>query len=192
MTGLKKLLPLAIVAVALFHFAALGSRVWSLEKVVSNGDRHLFMSAPVDPVDYFSGRYVAIRLDAATIKLTPEQRKNFDYQSKYWVGIERGEDGFSRFSGVVDENHPGPKVRARVWLSGEDEARVDPPFSRFYMNEKLAPMAETAYTRAANRTQRKAWVAVRVGDGVGVIEELYIEGKPVAEYLADESREVKR
>lgn len=188
MKAMRRLIPLAIVLVALFHVTALGSRVYRLEKIVSTGDRHLFMAAPMDPVDYFSGRYVALNMDGTTIKVSPEMRRNFRYDEKHWVSIEKGGDGFSRFVAIVDEGHPGPKVKARVWLSGEDEARVEPPFSRFYMNEKLAPMAEAAYARASNRSERKAWIAVRLGDGVGVVEELYIEGKPVAEYLADKDK----
>ncbi len=52
------------------------------------------------------------------------------------------------------------------------------------MEEELAPEAEQAYQRASIRGQQKAYVTVRVGHGEAVLEELYIEGKPIREYLA--------
>lgn len=187
MRNFKSITTLALVFVALFQLSALGSRVWNLEAVLTTGERHLFKAAPVDPVDYFSGRYVAINLDGVTFKVGEEELRNFDYGRKRWVAIEKGEDGFSRFSGYTEETGAGPRVFARTWVSGKEEVRVDPPFSRFYMNEKLAPRAEAAYNRAAMRDgKRDAWVAVRIKDGVGVIEELYIGGKPVSEYLKEQ------
>lgn len=183
----KRLLTLLLIAVAALHFGALASRVAGLESVLTTGERHLFRAAPVDPVDYFSGRYVAINLQDVEFATDENFRESHHYDEKYWIAIERGEDGFSRFAAIVDENHPGAKVMARAWPTDKNKVRVDPPFSRFYMNEKLAPLAEAAYNRSARRDgPRDAWVAVRIKDGMGVIEELYVNGKPVAEALKDE------
>ncbi len=54
---------------------------------------------------------------------------------------------------------------------------------RFYMTEKKAPAAEEAY-RAHNRgANRSCHVTVRVGGGRAVIENLFIEDKPIREWL---------
>jgi hypothetical protein len=64
------------------------------------------------------------------------------------------------------------------------------PFTRFYMEETLAPRAEAAYSRHANRRDRTVddvYVSVRVKDGRGVIEDLFIKGRPIRDFLAKEA-----
>ena len=58
------------------------------------------------------------------------------------------------------------------------------PFRRFYMDEDKAPKAERAVW-GGRRGQRKASVSVRVRNGVGVIEELYIDDVPIHQWLAE-------
>jgi hypothetical protein len=58
------------------------------------------------------------------------------------------------------------------------------PFSRYYMDEDLAPKAERAVW-GGRRGQREAFVSVRVRDGVGVIEELYVDGVPIHKWLTE-------
>ena len=54
------------------------------------------------------------------------------------------------------------------------------------MDENAAPAAEVAYR--ARAADIESWVTVRILDGRAVIEELYIGGKPVREYLREQSR----
>lgn len=69
----------------------------------------------------------------------------------------------------------------------------DYPFNRYYLPEEAAPLAEKLYNRANRRGwsgeengKTDTYVAVRVRNGVGVIEELYIGGKPVREAVRAE------
>ena len=55
------------------------------------------------------------------------------------------------------------------------------PFRRFYMTEKLAKEVDRSLPR---RGIRPAWVTVRVRHGLGVIEDLDIDGLPVREWLS--------
>jgi hypothetical protein len=57
------------------------------------------------------------------------------------------------------------------------------------MNEHLAPEAERAYAETAGEEGIEAYAVVRVLDGHGVIEELYLDGVPVREYLSRDPRE---
>jgi uncharacterized membrane-anchored protein len=61
--------------------------------------------------------------------------------------------------------------------------RLQLPFDRYYAEEQLAPEIEQAYRANSRRGEQKAFIAVRVRKGRGVLEELYIEDLPVAEYL---------
>ena len=56
----------------------------------------------------------------------------------------------------------------------------------YFINEKLAPLAEDVYRQLTARNQQdsiKTFLEVRVLDGTPVIEELYLEGQPIVEYL---------
>ena len=51
------------------------------------------------------------------------------------------------------------------------------PFDRYYMAEAAAPAAEQRYREASRRgTNRDTWITVRVRNGVGVIDGLFIDG----------------
>ncbi len=51
------------------------------------------------------------------------------------------------------------------------------------MGEHLAPEAERAYREHSIGASGDAYVTVRVRDGHAVVEQLYIGGKPAAEFL---------
>ena len=55
------------------------------------------------------------------------------------------------------------------------------PFQRYYMTEELAQEVDRSLWR---RGRRPAWVTVRVRHGAGVIEDLWVDGQPVREWLA--------
>ena len=67
------------------------------------------------------------------------------------------------------------------------EAYVDLPLDRYYMPEDLAPRAERAYIEHSRQSERDAYIEVRVRSGVGVIENLYVGGMPIREYLMERS-----
>jgi hypothetical protein len=50
------------------------------------------------------------------------------------------------------------------------------------MTEELAKEVDRSLWR---RGRRPAWVTVRVRNGTGVIEDLFVDGRPVREWLAD-------
>ena len=54
------------------------------------------------------------------------------------------------------------------------------------MDEDLAPEAERAVW-SGRRGRREAFVRVRIRNGVGVIEELYVDGVPIHDWLEESS-----
>ena len=62
-----------------------------------------------------------------------------------------------------------------------------PPLLGERSHEGAAPEAEAVY-RARNAGPSDAWVTVRVLGGRAVLEELYIGGKPVREFLREQIR----
>ena len=62
-------------------------------------------------------------------------------------------------------------------------SRLELPFERFYMEEELAPEAERVVRERSRGGQRDAYIAVRVRSGSAVIEDLFVGGKPIREFL---------
>ena len=56
------------------------------------------------------------------------------------------------------------------------------------MNEDLAPKAETAYFEHNKRGQVDAYVTVRVLGGNATLDKLFIAGKPVEQFLAEQPK----
>lgn len=204
----RSLVITAIIALSLIQLAAISQKIFVCEKTLKNGEIHLFKAAPVDPYDAFRGRYVALSEEDLQFEIPTAQGEKYQPGAKIWLEIKKGEDGFSRFVSIGGEKFSAECVQGRVRYATEKRylyhhvevgppvnpelyegvsvVTVEPPFSHFYMNEKLAPEAETAYRGAAGAKDRAASISVRVLDGMGVIEELYIDGKPIQEVLAGE------
>jgi uncharacterized membrane-anchored protein len=174
--------------VALVQLAVAGAAVYRSELALRTGEAFRFRIQPVDPVDAFRGRYVAVRfaIDSAPVAegTTVRPRK------PVFIPIEVGNDGYAVFgSADIEAPERGAYLRLRAGVVTPDEEGkmhvwVAMPFRRFYMNEKLAPEAERAVWTGP-RGRREASVSVRIRNGVGVIEELYIDDVPIHQWLAE-------
>jgi len=181
---MKRLIVILIALFSLIQLGALGKKIYALEDTLATGELHLFKAAPIDPYDPFRGRYVALSQENLNLEVGDGQvlRRG----DRVWVKVVKGEDGYSKFAGLTDEEERASKVQARVRYSNNSTITIEPPFSRFYMNDKKAPEAERAYRTRARTEERDAYIAVRLKGGIGVIEDLYIDGKEIDEYLRDE------
>lgn len=178
--------------VALVQLAVAGGAILRSELALRTGEAFRFRIQPVDPVDAFRGRYVAIRfaIDRAPVADDLELR----HKKRVFAPIEIDADGFA-ILGRADVDPPvgGPYLRLRATGIYPDEEGnrfvwVSMPFRRYYMDEDLAPKAERAVW-GGRRGQREAFVSIRVRDGVGVIEELYVDGVPIHRWLAENASE---
>lgn len=174
--------------VAAVQLAVAGGAIFRSELALRTGEVFRFRIQPVDPVDAFRGRYVAIRF--ALDRAPAPDGLQLGRRQWVFVPLQRDSDGFAAFgSATLDRPASGAYLRLttggiypdedgirRVWLSM--------PFDRYYMDEDLAPEAERAVWNG-RRGQREVSVTVRVRDGVGVIEDLYIDDIPIHQWLAE-------
>jgi uncharacterized membrane-anchored protein len=176
---------LLLIVVAVVQLAVAGDAIVRYELTLRYGESLRFRVQPIDPVDSFRGRYVALTFEANRAEI-PE---GLEIPNRGWifVPVVVGEDGFARL-GAVSLSRPssGPYLRLRSGVEGQDEegrrvAWVNLPFRRLYMKEELAAETERAMWR---RGRRQASVLVYVRDGVGVAKDLLIEGTPVREWIA--------
>jgi uncharacterized membrane-anchored protein len=172
-------------AIFLAQWAVPASIIWRYETVLANGKVFKFRTRPVDSYDAFRGRYVALGFTQESASLMDKNRNPESGEGMFAL-VENDTNGFARIKGLTFErpqtdNYFGVNVR---YCQAPANVFVQLPFDRYYLNEKLAPAAETAYREHARRGgQQDAYVAVRVHNGRAVIEELYVANKPIREFL---------
>ena len=187
--------------------AQLTAAAWSIvryETVLATGNVYKVKTVPVDPADPFRGRYVAIQ-PVLTLPnpLSPDVVDLLDQLGKFRPNTARrtayavlGTDaeGFARVVEVVPAPPPGGdylefrQVRLRAIEPAEQGRQPEIvrdivlPLDRYYMAEAAAPAAEQRYRETARRDDDiETWITVRVRNGIGVIEGLFIDGVRIEE-----------
>lgn len=171
----------------------LGVPVWMIahgEQVLKEGQRFQFESQPVDPFDAFRGRYVTLGLKADDDLLVVRDGAPPVKGGSVYVTVKKGADGFAVLDGAyVTPPTDTPAYLQLKVLRVEDEQRVQVqlPFERYYLEEKRAPEAEAAYRKhSQSDAKTKAYITVKIREGQGQLEELYIGELPIRQFLAQE------
>lgn len=156
------------------------------ERTLREGTRYYLRTAPVDPVDAFRGRYVALSFEG--LRVAAPAGAGLQAGDRVCVPLTTGPDRFVRF-GAPQREPPtqGDYLVARIaWIDAAQVATLRLPFDRYYLEERAAPAAERAYRDAhrASAERSDAYVSVRVRDGHAVLEELFIGNVPVRRLLA--------
>jgi uncharacterized membrane-anchored protein len=163
--------------VGLAQFAVPASLIWKREQTLRYGSVWKFRTAPVDPVDAFRGRYVALQFDVETQEIPPPPSTNSG--QTIFVTVRQNAEGFAEIDQVLASPPPGDDfIEAK--LAGKT---VSLPFDKYWVNERDAPAAEAAYRAQSRRDKRNAFVTVRVFRGDAALEQLYLDGQPLGEYL---------
>lgn len=173
-TGLWLLLVLTLLA----QWALPAAQIIESERVLVQGHRYYLRTAPVDPVDAFRGRYVA--LDFPDARALPAPGLTLAIDDTVYLPLRTGDDRYAVL-GPAQRQPPaqGDYLRARVRLRNDDGSfSVSLPFDRYYLREQDAPRVEQAYREASRNGGAGAYVAVRVRGGRALLEELYIAGEP--------------
>jgi hypothetical protein len=173
----------------LFGLAALAQWVVPLtgilqhEQTLAKGTLVKLKCSAPDPYDPLRGRFLAVR---------PEQREiavptGSKLQRGQWVyaSLTTGADGLARVSHLsVDQPVGGDFIRLKSGYMHNEKTQLEWPFSRFYLNEKLAPEADRWF--AENIRSSKGIIAeVRVLNGRAVLADLSFDGKSFREILKE-------
>lgn len=172
------------VALAGVQLAVSAGAILRSEIALRTGETFRFKLQPVDPVDAFRGRYVALRFveDRAPVAEGLPQLNG----RKVYVPLLLDDEGFATFGDAsLDAPAEGAYLRLRSGVDFTDEngdrrVSLALPFRRYYMTEELAREVDRSLWR---RGPRPAWVTVRVRAGVGVIDDLWVDGVPVRDWL---------
>ncbi len=166
--------------VAVVQLAVPGWTILQHEEVLREGSEYRFRTAPVDPYDAFRGRYVALGF-ADTVGPVPDGLE-LQRRMKVFVPLQVDEEGFATLGEATRTRPLEDHLELRVMWWNAEGVTYELPFSRFYMEEEAAPEAERVY-RENNGEGRPAYVTVRVKNGRGVLEELYVDDLPILERL---------
>jgi len=169
---------------AVMVLCQLGVPAWMIlnrEWTLRDGVRVKFNVEPVDPRDAVLGRSVRFRIPASEVPLDePVQRP-----SRVWAYalLELDQEGFARFTAVRDDP-PDTGVYLRVWVRQDGKTgTIELPFDRYYVPEDLAAGAGKAAGGTHGSGEKEAHVLLRVHEGFGVVENLYVQDTPILEYL---------
>ena len=168
---------LVFILSGLAQLAVPASLIWKREQTLRQGSVWRLRTAPVDPVDAFRGRYIALGFDLETQQiLSPAGAE--DGQTVF-VTLRSNPQGFAE----IDQVSTVPPQRddfIEAKLSGKT---VSMPFANYWVTERDAPAAEAAYLRETRQDKRNAFVTVRVFRGDAAMEQLYLDNQPLGEYL---------
>ena len=191
---------LRLIGLVALGVAQLAAASWSIaryESTLSSGTLYRIHVAPVDPADAFRGRYVAVRptiripdpIGSATERLL--WARTGSMSGTAYVVLETDAEGFARARQVMAQ----PPVAGDYLEIARVSTAWDPrpsgqakrlgwdltfSFDRYYMNETAAPSAAARYLDATRQSSAsRAWLTVRVKNGAGVIEGLFIDGTPI-------------
>lgn len=169
------------IAVAILQITVPLYMIWQWENVLSGGREYYWRTAPVDPYDALRGKYV--HLSFTEIKGVIADGVSLEYGQGAYAKIEVDEGGYAYISQVsTGKPTEGEYLKVKIEYVKDNMAYVQLPFTRFYMREDLASLAERAYRESRGKNGA---VAVRIKDGLGVVEELYIGDKTITEYLQE-------
>ena len=125
------------IAVACVQLAVPASRIVLREIVLQSGAEFRFRTAPVDPADWFRGRYVA--LSFASDRVPVENTADFTPGRAVYAHITEDTNGFARVSTITVNKPEGDQFfKTHVRYTSGTSVRFDYPFSRYYMKETLA------------------------------------------------------
>ena len=166
--------------IGLAELALPSHSIWMRSQTLAKGRVWKFRAEPVDPVDALRGRYITLSFEAEKVPAPAP----LPMSSVVYAVLKEGSDGFA----VVDHISTTPlsgddvikAVTGGYWNGME---RVEFPFKRFWVAEEIAARAEDAYRTNSRKDKRTAYAAVRVRAGDAAVEQLYIGGLPVADFI---------
>jgi len=167
---------LILIPLMLIQLAVPGFMIFRQEQILQFGRVFKFKTAPVDPYDAFRGRFVSLQFALAS----DTGNVDYTYQNRtVWVRFGEDENGFAKIS----EESKIPLSGEGVLMTTRRYGRLQLPFERYYMDEHKAPNAEAAYFDNNRRNHQNVYAAVRILNGHAALEELYIDNKPILEFL---------
>lgn len=166
---------------------------------LQEGQQFKFKAAPVDPYDPFMGRYISINLEERSIPV--EDIRQYRSGKTIYVALENAADGYAKVSGISFNrpNNPAYFKTKIAYIQNTfgspmelDTDNLNPipgkvflviPFNRYYLPENLAIKAEKDWNKVLTSRNNEVFITVRIHQGNSAIENVYISGESIVDYL---------
>jgi hypothetical protein len=179
-------------ALAVFAVAALAqwlvplAGVWQHERVIARGVPVRLRCTSPDPYDPLRGRYLMVRPEET--RLPKPEGMPEEGAVPVWATLEEGDEGLSWIKSLSLEPVSGPSVirlvaRSLSWNRDAETVVVEWPFDRFYLNERLAPHADTLVAERFREAAKRPVAEVRLLDGRAVLTDVLVDGVPIIELV---------
>lgn len=174
---------LAFLTLAIIQWVIPAKLIWSKNKVLKNGVSYKFKMAPVDPYHPFKGRYITLNFAETSFAdtVTRQLRGN----DPVFVILNTDQFGYVTVKGLSTEEPSSqqPYVRAIFYYRSEENDTITVhfgyPFDKFYMDEYEAPQAEIIFRESMSDSLSTGYALVKIHEGEGVIENVFINDKPI-------------
>jgi uncharacterized membrane-anchored protein len=180
-----KLVLLGVVALA--QLAVPARMALGQHAVLTRGEQLKIRCAPLDPVNPFMGRYVLLNL-SGEVAASGTRPGRAGGKHDAWITYTLDGEGFVNPTALHwVRPKDAPSLKVRTWGNvSEGRTTFSYPFDRYYMNEQKAPEVDRLLMRGRFRALTvPAHVTVRVLGETVVLENLYLDDKPVLEYLRE-------
>lgn len=180
---MKTLLWIIFGLTALAQWAAPLSQIRRHEQTLAKGTLVKLKCSAPDPYDPLRGRYLAVRPEQQEVSVAADLE--LEAGTLVYGILTTGADGMATITALsLTPPSGGDYIRVKSGSTYDNKTHITWPFDRFYINEKLAPEADTWF--AENIRGDKGIIAeVRVLDGRAALADLSLDGKSFREILAE-------
>ncbi|MCX7871751.1 MAG: GDYXXLXY domain-containing protein [Verrucomicrobiae bacterium] len=176
-----KIILISFVVIGMIQLSIVIYQIARYEYILKTGEIYKIRTAPVDPHDIFRGKYVALRYSNTHAPV--KKGDKIKSPSRAYVSLSKDKNGFAIFT-ELSSTPPKNKDYLRVKTYSEHNFTL--PYNRFYMEESIASQAEElyrTYTPRFNQADTNNYALLRVKDGRGVIEDLYVNGVQIRKLI---------
>ncbi|QNF32076.1 GDYXXLXY domain-containing protein [Adhaeribacter swui] len=182
----KKLLISTFMLVALVQVYVPAKMILDQEKVLATGKEFKFKTAPVDPYDPFRGKYITLNFAGNTVKIL--KNENWLPGETAYVSVITDQAGFASIKAISKKEPATTEAyfKTTVRYVTEDkpqQAVIDFPFDRYYMEESKAADAEKLYQQLQNDTTQITYALVSIKNGSAVLKDVLVGETPIRELV---------
>lgn len=177
---------IVFILVSLVQLFIPAKMIFDREDVLATGKEFKFRTQPIDPNDPFRGKFVSLQFSENSMLI--QNQIDWLNNETVFVLLTISKDGFAKIKSVskIKPLDTVDFVKAKVdFIQNSDSTRlfIEYPFTRFYMEESKAPMAEIVYNETVLDTNIITYGLVSIKDGVAVLKDVLINETSIQEIV---------
>jgi uncharacterized membrane-anchored protein len=177
---------IVFILVSLVQLFIPAKMIFDREDVLATGKEFKFRTQPIDPNDPFRGKFVSLQFSENSILI--QNQIDWLNNETVFVLLTINNDGFAKIKSVskIKPLETVDFVKAKVdYIQNSDSTRlfIEYPFTRFYMEESKAPMAELVYNETVVDTNIVTYGLVSIKDGEAVLKDVLINETSIVEIV---------